>query len=111
MRSHRFVLFSVVLSLLISLPASSAEETLGQKILSGALSSAGSKGGEFAVKFVSGWIYNISCKPEQQTDEGSKALCSALGGLSGNHVGPLRRQPRLRHRPHLARIRAHPPDH
>jgi hypothetical protein len=83
MRSHRFVLFSVVLSLLISLPASSAEETLGQKILSGALSSAGSKGGEFAVKFVSGWIYNISCKPDQQTDEGSKALCSALGGLSG----------------------------
>jgi hypothetical protein len=81
MRSLRFVLFVMLLSLTVSLGA--AEETLGQKILSGALSSAGSKGGEFAVKFVSGWIYNISCKPEQQTDEGSKALCSALGGLSG----------------------------
>ena len=63
--------------------ASRAEETFGQKIISGALSSAGGKGGEFAVKFVSGWIYNLSCKPEQQTDEGSKALCSALGGVSG----------------------------
>jgi hypothetical protein len=83
LRSHRFVLFTT-LSLLLALPAMAAEEeSLGTKILNGALSSAGSKGGEFAVKFVAGWIYNISCKPEQQTDEGSKALCSALGGVSG----------------------------
>lgn len=82
MRSPRFVLFAT-LSLLLSLSASAAEETLGTKILNAGLSSAGSKGGEFAVKFVAGWIYNISCKPDQQTDEGSKALCSALGSVSG----------------------------
>lgn len=77
------IIFLLSVSLFTATSAFAAEETLGQKILSGALSSAGSKGGEFAVKFVSGWIYNISCKPEQQTDEGSKAVCSALGGLSG----------------------------
>ncbi|HEY0155894.1 MAG TPA: hypothetical protein VGF28_01230 [Thermoanaerobaculia bacterium] len=77
-------MYVVALSVLLSIPATAAEEeSLGTKILNGAVSSAGSKGGEFAVKFVAGWIYNISCKPEQQTDEGSKALCSALGGVSG----------------------------
>jgi hypothetical protein len=79
---YRRAIALVALVLVPSL-ASGAEETFGQKIISGALSSAGGKGGEFAVKFVSGWIYNLSCKPEQQTDEGSKALCSALGGVSG----------------------------
>lgn len=69
-----------------------AEETFGQKILSGALSSAGGKGGEFAVKFAAGWIYKLSCKPEQQSDAGSKALCGALGSVSGDTESEWKKQ-------------------
>ena len=47
------------------------EKSFGAKILDGALSSAGGKGGEFAVKFAAGWIYKLGCKPEQKTDAGS----------------------------------------
>src|SRR5205807_1782838 len=83
MRNARFAVLAMVSFLVFSLSASAAEESFVDKLKGAAFSSAGSKGAELAVKFVSGWIYNISCKPEQQTDEGSKALCSALGGLSG----------------------------
>jgi len=82
MRTVRFTAVVALVLLTVS-SAVAADETFGQKILSAAAGSAGSKGAEFAVKFVSGWIYNISCKPEQQNDGGSKALCGALGSLSG----------------------------
>ncbi|HEY2093000.1 MAG TPA: hypothetical protein VGJ81_14030 [Thermoanaerobaculia bacterium] len=83
MRHARPVAVAIMIALMLCPQTFAADETFGQKLVGSAISSAGSKGGEFAVKFVAGWIYNISCKPEQQNDEGSKALCGALGSLSG----------------------------
>jgi hypothetical protein len=68
------------------------EKSFGAKILDGALSSAGGKGGEFAVKFAAGWIYKLGCKPEQTTDPGSKAFCDALGSISGDTESEWKKQ-------------------
>ena len=92
MREFRAVALAL-LFLLTPLSAFAAEEkSFGAKILDGALSSAGGKGGEFAVKFAAGWIYKLGCKPEQQTDEGSKAFCSALGSISGDTESEWKKQ-------------------
>ena len=82
MRQAR-ALVCIAITVLFCVPTAFAEKTWKDRILNSALSSAGSKAGEFAVKFVGGWIYSVSCKPEQQKDEGSKALCGALASLTG----------------------------
>lgn len=93
MREFRALALALLFLSLSSVSALGAEDKpFGQKILDGALSSAGGKGGEFAVKFAAGWIYKLGCKPEQQKDEGSKAFCSALGSISGDTESEWKKQ-------------------